>query len=467
MKDQQFWDTFLSSLEDLMEEPPSTVKEGVFQGMDRYYRRRRRLKRGGLGLLLACVLGGGTFLFTELDDDTRKKLAGDQVEIPEYAKPLGPAAHPPPQAGKQGGGTSSHLNEPKKGMLKRSSAGGGEKEDGVKKYAQTESEKGNEQKEEAKGVASREVSEAGSSDNSPESLHEEGGRTKENEAYEGDGTASASSGSRMERKEVKMKESEAVSSAKNAEKNLAKEGLDPMQTRLPKVSSVSPEELEELGFQPPAEAERSSLATPRFFVGSDLAFNFTRVMDSRTKKSFEQRSLVSTDGELYFDLGLTVGYDLSDRTRLIGRYFMKKDLGQRYYDYIDGRYRAQGIQLSYRSYGLLIEHDLANTSLTHNADGILSAYGGGRLGTLRQAQVTEEGRDVDVSEYYKDQVFSVEGGLRVSMRTRKGLDVGVLFGASCGLTQARSSSSGPSVATNSSRTLSSGAALSLRYNFGR
>ncbi|MFB6257664.1 MAG: hypothetical protein ABEH38_03140 [Flavobacteriales bacterium] len=440
MNDRQFWDSYLSSMEDLREDPPPEVKRQVFQRMARMRRRKRLMQGGAYGLLALLFLGGSTFFLLPAEEqDETAYTDEDAVHVWDRHIP-GLNAGP---------GTSREKVPPEEGKKERAD----------KLVAQTVS--------------------ANEGEASEKDLDKRGGRTASGEARE-------RKKGRRSVKKADMKKPEGSTPDENKTKkrgeqkkpagtvkkknpggaeNLDESSLEPMPDRIPKADGYEAEGT--IGMkEKELPVPDIDISQRRFFVGADMAFNFTRLMDRKTMESFKASSLVATEGDVFMDVALSGGVNLSERTRVLGRYFMKKDIGQQYYQYVEGRFREQGIQLTYRNYELLLEHDLLQGNIDPEHQSYLSVFGGGHVASLRQAQRKGEGRMVDVSGQYRDRTFGVKGGFRLGMECPSGFDVGLLLGSSYSLSDIGGQENPRSLTEGKTRNLSLGAGLSVRYNFG-
>ena len=460
MKDKQFWDAFLSSMEELTEDPPKSVKEGVFQGMDRYYRRRRRLKRGMVGMLGICALGLSSAFFISEAETNLEKLSEEQDEMPASSDlkgaievfPLAPS-----------GESKASKNEAQRKREIASARGTKEQKRSAVSIAQAKKSK-KMQSEHEEVQASR--------NNDKASLGQDP-ISKEGRAV---GKKAASSNERTYNKQdarglknpdsdhdgFKIRNNKGAGDAGER----SRKGLDPMPAYSLEERTVEPDQAKLDTIDPIEKKPGFSSQDQRFFIGSDLALNFTRLMDQRTIESFESTSLVSTDADLYFDHGISAGVRLGARTKVLGRYFMKKDIGQQYGHYENGRFRSEAVQLSYRNYEVLVEHDVAQGYIKAKHRTYLSIYGGGHYAHLRKAERKEEGSPRAVTVRYKDHSFGVDGGLRMGLEMRSGLDLGFLLGASYSLTPIRKADADEMLTERDVRNLSLGGGLSLRYHFG-
>jgi hypothetical protein len=453
MNDRQFWDSYMSSMEDLKEDPPPEVKEQLFRRMRREQRRKRWMKRGAFGLLGLLLLGSGGLLMDPWNEtDNASRIAQDGVHVWDFSiSGLEPELIPEDAARGRSVRTGNIASAPSEGGNGRSK--GDNSKDGNVKNG---SSRGGEEKDESSAPKRRKpYSEKEAAMASDRSRGEVRDRKEE----------SALSSDRGIEKEAESKGG--LGSAEGSPRKDPEQGKGPLES-LPNETPVAdePQTPNEIEFGGEFGESDRKIASPRFFVGSDVAFNFTRLLDQKMRESFEPGSLVATEGELYFDFGLTAGLQLSERTSVVGRYFMKKDVGQRYYEYVDGRYMERGIQLSYRNYELLLEHDIVQKDLGDGFSSSISAYGGAHLAQLREAQRLAEGGSLDVSDQYKDRVYGVQGGLRFGMATKRGLDLGLMLGASYGLSDGLTEGASSALTEGSVRNLSVGSALSLRYHFG-
>lgn len=453
MNDEQFWDTYLSSMEDLSQEPPPEVKERVFRKMRREQRRKRWMRRGALGFLGLLLLGSGSLLWNPFRTDETFIAGNDEEALHVWDAPLSQL-----EDDLEARSGSAELVDEKEG--KSLEARNEQEEKGAERKDRNGA---SDQKLDRRVPPTNNRSGEQRAGGSEQDGSQEGGRKSLAEAREQEEEASLKKEEKLEKGSIDEAEATAADGQKATKKGGNK--LRSLPARIPQVDE--PESLILTSSNGGgAEGESTEWGDPRFFVGSDMTFNFTRLLDEHAKESFSSGSLVSTEGELYFDMSLTAGLRLGDRTRLLGRYFMKKDVGQQVYRYVEGRYKAQGIRLSYRNYELMLEHDLAEHRIDDASSIFLSAYLGGHMGSLRKAERSEKSEALNVQDDFKDRNFGLQGGLRAGFANDKGFDVGLLFGASGGLSNNRAEDPELSLLEGPARNISVGTGLSLRYHFG-
>jgi len=200
------------------------------------------------------------------------------------------------------------------------------------------------------------------------------------------------------------------------------------------------------------------------YIGVTSSIRNVWLLNDLTFRGFDENELHSTVPDFDMAIGLVSGITLSDRLATQGEMMIISNYGQKYRDYINGRYVKRDLDLDYFQLNVVFSYKLK----LHNENKLSSSILlGPYWGLLKSASENIGQETLDIKSNYRQSVFGVILGYEYlwSVSPRLGLHSGLRF--TYGISNIYS---GNNLIPASFRKTHPGAVslnLGIRYNFGQ
>lgn len=162
------------------------------------------------------------------------------------------------------------------------------------------------------------------------------------------------------------------------------------------------------------------------YIGVTSSIRNVWLLNDLTFRGFDENELHSTVPDFDMAIGLVSGLTLSDRLATQGEMMIISNYGQKYRDYVNGKYVKRDLDLDYFQLNVILSYKLK----LHNENKLSSSILlGPYWGLLKSASENIGKENIDIKANYKQSVFGVILGYEYlySASPRLGLHSGLRF----------------------------------------